>query len=58
MNYPSWVYTAREDVTKENKRLYDLRYKKYLSAVEEAEKKAGRRLNLRERSEISREYNI
>lgn len=25
MGYPRWVYTAREDVTRENMRLYDKR---------------------------------
>ena len=56
--YPSWVYNAREDITRENKRQYDKKYAEYEKAVEAAEIEKGRRLDLRERRQISEKIGI
>lgn len=56
--YPSWVYNPREDITRENKRQYEKKYREYEKAVETAEIEKGRRLDLRERREISEKIGI
>ena len=58
MYYPSNVYSAREDVTRENMRKYDVRLEMYYAEKEKREKELNRKLSLLERYELRKEFDV
>ena len=56
--YPKWVYDKRENITRENMRLYDLRRNQAYEEIEAKEKELGRYLKISERREISEKYGL
>lgn len=63
MIYPKWVYTPREDVTRENMRQYEEMYNKWYDKLYELypdypEKSLRERIRIREEIDKIMGYNI
>lgn len=56
--YPKWVYDKREDITRENMRRYDRQMEELFEARMAKEKELGRKLTIKERYEMSKEYDL
>lgn len=56
--YPKWVYDIREDITRENMKRYDRQRDICYAKQLEMEKELGRKLTIKERSDLYREYGI
>lgn len=56
--YPKWVYDKREDITRENMRRYDRQMEELFEARMAKEKELGRKLTIKERYEMSKEYEL
>ncbi len=56
MQYPREVFSVNEDVTRKNMRDYENRLDKYYAEKAEQERKLGRKLNLKERYELRKEF--
>lgn len=58
MYYPRWVFSPREDVTRENMRKYEKRLDEYHKEKAKIETELKRKLTLTERVELSKKFDI
>lgn len=58
MYYPRWVFSPREDVTRENMRKYEKRLSDFYKEKAEIEAKLKRKLTHEECAELSKKYDI
>ena len=56
--YPSYVYNINENITRNNMKEYDKKCDEAYKAIKEKEKQIGRKLNCKERYEISKQYGV
>ena len=58
MYYPRWVFSPREDVTRENMRKYDKRLDDYHKEKDKIEAELKRKLTREEITELTKKYDI
>ena len=56
--YPKWVYHPNMDITRENKRQYDIRREACYNEMQKLKAELGRDLNFEEKLDLMKKHNI